>query len=221
MFQIPFNPPTTIRVNLTGQRFSRLVVYALYARHRHQTYWLCRCDCGKWTLSTTQHLRNKSTQSCKCLYYEVTGQGPRTHGYTSHDKKSAEYRSWQSARQRCNNPNDKSYKNYGGRGIKFCFDSYPDFLAYMGVRPTPQHTIDRIDNNGHYEKGNVRWATKTEQVRNRTNTVFLTIHNETRPLIEWCDIFNIHHATVRHRITKLQWSHEKAVTYPVRFRRHC
>jgi len=107
-----------------------------------------------------------------------------THGQTC----SFEYISWIGMFQRCNNPNDRGYSNYGGRGIKVCdrwFQSFENFLADMGKKPTPSHTIDRIDNDGNYTPENCRWATMQEQCRNRRNNRRITFQGKTLCIIEW------------------------------------
>jgi hypothetical protein len=93
--------------------------------------------------------------------------GTKQHGHRVGDKKTPEYAAWSHARQRCMNPNDSGWEWYGGRGIKFLFTSFAHFLAEIGPRPTPQHSLDRKDNDGNYEPGNVRWATLEEQANNQ------------------------------------------------------
>jgi len=80
-----------------------------------------------------------------------------------------EYQAYNNAKQRCENPKNDHYLDYGGRGIEFRFGRFEDFLAEVGLKPTPKHSLDRKNNNGHYEVGNLRWATKLEQVRNTRN----------------------------------------------------
>jgi hypothetical protein len=90
------------------------------------------------------------------------------HGH-SRNGETPEYRAFKGARERCNNPNGKSYANYGGRGIKFLFTSFEEFLAELGSKPEPKrlYSLDRINNDGSYEPANIRWATRTEQNRNQ------------------------------------------------------
>lgn len=102
---------------------------------------------------------------------------------------SEEFGIWTDMQTRCYNPKSIGYKNYGGRGITVCarwLASFADFLSDVGPRPSPKYTIDRMDNNGNYEPGNVRWATRLEQANNRRTNIRITIGSETRTLREWC-----------------------------------
>lgn len=106
-----------------------------------------------------------------------------------------------SAKGRCQNPNNLGFHRYGGRGIEFRFKSFEEFHAEMGDRPTLKHSIDRIDNDGHYESGNVRWATQTVQARNTSTNRLLTYNGDTKPLAEWADVvgMNLHSLATRMR----------------------
>lgn len=123
----------------------------------------CKCDCGTTKYVACRSLKKGVSKTCGC---EI---GNKTHGYTIGKKITKEYTSWRAMKQRCNYTKDKYYKYYGGRGIKVCeeFSSFLVFLEHVGLAPTPEHSIDRIDNERGYEIGNVRWATHTEQMKNR------------------------------------------------------
>jgi len=101
---------------------------------------------------------------------------------------------------RCNYENTRSYKDYGGRGIKCLYSDYKDFLADVGPAPTKKHTIDRIDNNGNYEKGNCRWITMSEQARNKRSNVLITINGVTKIQSDWAKELNIPVSTLHNRI---------------------
>lgn len=119
--------------------------------------------------------------------------------------------------KRCTNPNDKDYHNYGGRGIMVCdswIKSFSQFLQDVGNAPGKEYTIDRINNDGHYEPGNVRWITRKEQSKNRRNTILITYLGQTKRLQEWCDELGIRYGLVATRLIKLKWDPIKALTTP-------
>lgn len=125
--------------------------------------FLCLCECGntKWIFADNLF---KSTKSCGCL--------SKIKNYTKHGEaqKTAEYRAWCCMKSRCYNPNNCSYKNYGGRGIQVYqawINDYESFLSYMGRKPFPSWSMDRINPNGNYEPGNVRWASPQLQNKNK------------------------------------------------------
>jgi hypothetical protein len=157
--------------DLTGQKFTRLLVIKSAKSIGNGTRWLCQCDCGSKKVIRDCHLRNGSTQSCGCWRRERATAANITHGATRHGQPIPEWTTWASMNQRCENPKRKDFKNYGGRGITVCEEwrhSFPAFFAHIGPKPSPKHTLDRYPNNdGNYEPGNVRWATYSEQNRNK------------------------------------------------------
>jgi hypothetical protein len=146
----------------SGDRFGKLTVICELPRpyvprrfQKHRLFKL-RCDCGKTCEVRLNHLRNGKTQSCGCLWIALRGSGRRTHGRS----RTSIYSTWQGMLGRCENPENGSYVNYGGRGIKVCerWHEFENFSADMGERPTPKHELSRFDNDGDYEPGNVEWT---------------------------------------------------------------
>ncbi len=164
----------------TGVTYGKLTAISVTRYNvRNQTFWLCICGCGKECEVFSGNLNSGHTTSCGCE------KGLLTHGENRVGQRTAEYSTLNGILQRCKNPNSASFKDYGGRGIRVTEEwdelwKFPAFLAYMGRRPSPQHSIDRWpDKNGHYEPGNVRWATCGEQSRNMRSNVMLTFGEET------------------------------------------
>lgn len=157
-------------IDVTGARFGRAVAVECVGSNGHGRVWRLDCDCGNSFEARLGDLRSGATTSCGCAQREATGNAARTHGMAwANGKRHPLYHAWLSMRQRCNNPRHKRYADYGGRGIGICkeWDSFPQFLLDVGEKPGPGYSIDRIDNDGNYEPGNIRWATYSQQSLNR------------------------------------------------------
>ena len=153
---------------LEGQRFFRLLALEFVGMSAsNNALWKCQCDCGETTIVRGRDLTRGHTKSCGCYLKEVVGKASITHGLSLGGKDSPTISSYHSAKARCNKPTSQHYKYYGGRGIKFLFRSPQEFVACIGLKPGPEYSLDRINNDGHYEPGNVRWATGKEQCANR------------------------------------------------------
>lgn len=141
-----------------------------------------------------------------------------THGATKGGLTPPEYRSWQSMKDRCLRPNNEGYKWYGGRGITVCdrwLESFENFLADMGPKPSPQHTLDRKENNGNYDPDNCRWATKKEQAANRRSNRMITYKGETLMISEWAHRADLEMYVLYLRVVRRGWDFERALNTPV------
>lgn len=186
---LQLNPKT---INLAGRTFSRLLVISYAGSINGKVRWRCLCECGTEVVVVSEYLRIGKTRSCGCLQAEVSAAKGRARSLHK-GRGTLTYSSWKSMRARCNNPNDPSYPRYGGAGVTVDprWDKYENFLADMGERPSKRHSIDRIDVNGSYTPGNCRWATSSQQQRNKKNTTMIEFNGELRVMAEVAEIIGI------------------------------
>ena len=159
--------------DLSGKKFGRLTVLSRAPRgerKNRRAVWNCECECGNASVSGSDALLSGHAKSCGCLSSDTAKKVHTKHGGASGGAVSAEYQAWINMRARCSGAQAKCWKNYGGRGIRVCDDwarSFQAFFDHVGPRPDGGYELDRIDNDGDYEPGNVRWVTKSENNRNR------------------------------------------------------
>lgn len=206
-----------IRLSMLGQVFGRWTVLAVADRRalpsgKTVLVYLCRCECGTERSVVGDNLRGGKSQSCGCLHREMVTK----HG-SLRKQHRAVYNTWKLMRSRCNNPEDPAYRYYGGRGITVDprWDDFTAFLSDMGERPSPQHSIDRIDNNGNYTKDNCRWALPEVQNVNKRNTVYVG----DIPLATLAREHGISYAALYDRIISYGWPLREALSTPVGARR--
>jgi hypothetical protein len=199
----------TTKQYMIGKKYGILTVISeIETRNkRGHIMYNVKCDCGKEKKVLGSSLRRGASRSCnKCSL--LTG----SHGMW----KSREFSIWQSMKDRCYNPNNLRYKNYGGRGIAVCDRWKNSFINfYIDMGESKSLTIDRIDVNGNYEPSNCRWSNPKTQARNRTNNKLYTYLNETFCVSEWCEKLNMATSTFHNRVIR-GWSIEKIVKTPVK-----
>lgn len=159
-----------VALHLIGRTFHRLKVIALAPKKGTDRAWLCQCECGNTTTVITEHLMRGGVRSCGCFKLDRVRNLKYKHGHARVGAWSKEFTAWCSAKERCYNPNAAKYPSYGGRGIIMADEWRNDFAAFyahIGPAPEPRLTLDRIDVNGNYEPGNVRWATPSQQRLNQ------------------------------------------------------
>jgi len=181
--------------------------------------WECVCDCGNSIVIDSGNLRTKQTQSCGCISSEVLIKRNTTHGM----RKTRFNNIWRGIKKRCKNPNEPAFPRYGARGIKvewktfeeFRDDMYESYLEHVKEFGEKNTSIDRIDNDGNYSKENCRWATVSEQNRNKRNNRLITFKGETKCVAEWAEELGFPEFTIYDRLNS-GWTTEDALTKPIR-----
>lgn len=189
-------------IDLSGLRFGRLLVTARSGTASDGCVkWLCFCDCGKQKVVRGASLVHAGTKSCGCLQVESVLKMSVRHGHLANERRTPEYSTWRAMLRRCKDKALINYANYGGRGITVCdkWLEFPAFLADVGHRPEGT-SLDRIDSNGNYEPGNVRWATQKQQCRNTRINRLLTHNGKTMCVAEWAEQIGISENTIRGRL---------------------
>lgn len=223
--------------DLTGKRFGKLTVVKFHGSYvegrRPGRYWECLCDCGKTSIVYGSNLKWGDSTSCGCMSSRhAIKDVNKSHGETAGWKhklraRTTEYQTWMGMRRRCNDKAMENYERYGAKGITVCdrwmrgtedLSAFECFLQDMGRKPSPELSLDRIDNSKGYFPENCRWATKEQQANNRDpshNAIWLTYRGETQLLSYWAKKYGLRKETLRQRIRVFGWSVEKALTEPL------
>jgi len=206
------------RTDEVGNKYGKLTVIEFAGKTKSgDSRWNCRCECGNTTIVARGELRKESTKSCGCHRASAGG------GY-----KTTEHSSWKEAKGRCFNPTYKDRHLYSERGIRMCENwrhSFPHFLADMGKKPSPKHSVERINNDGNYSCGhceecvangwaaNCKWATAMEQGQNTRKTRLLEYNGEAHSLREWARRLGVTHRTIARRLDEQSWTMEQVVKH--------
>lgn len=211
------NPGSTGGIAV-GQRFGLLVAVQQeptlerrgIKRLRRYVMWRFRCECGGEVVTPATSVLSGNTRSCGCR------NNAARHGHTRERRFSPEYSCWMAMRTRCRNEKSVSYPRYGGRGITVCTrweESFEAFLADMGPKPTPGHSIERLNSRDHYAPGNCRWATSHDQARNTRRTIFVEREGRRACLKDVCSELGVPYARVVQRL-RLGWPMDRALSEP-------
>lgn len=192
--------------DLTGKKFGRLQVVKRSKNMGRTIMWGCLCICGKKKDNNGINLQSGRVKSCGCLRSEVNSILFKTHGMGS----THFYRIWADMKTRITNNKTKHYKNYGGRGIKIIWDSFESFkkdmyrkyLYHVKKYGQSNTTIERNDVDGNYSKENCKFIVKTEQAKNRHNTIYIIFKNKRQSLANWSRELKIPYETLYHRFKK-------------------
>lgn len=199
--------------NLIGQTFDQLTVAEFDGRDKiGNIRWKCLCTCGTYVVRTASQLRSpKYRKSCGCVAKILASKASTRHGMWN----SPEYIAWAQMIQRCHNSRSNSFSNYGARGISVCDkwrESFIDFLADVGIRPTKNHSIDRYpDNDGNYEPGNVRWATRRQQQRNTRYSKRVIYNGKPSCITDLAERAGVNRSLVYSRL-KQGWTIDRALS---------
>lgn len=200
-------------IDMSGKKYGNLTAIKLvgYKASNNNAVWNFVCDCGNELNTEGYSVRTGKITTCKECGRKRTRAASLKHGLSN----TPEFRAWAEIKSRCLNTKSTSYKNYCGRVIKICdrwIDSFENFLADMGIKPTKDHSIDRINNQGNYEPDNCRWSTVLEQANNKRNSVIITFQGVVDTLPGWSRRLGINYAALHQRIRVNKWPIERALT---------
>lgn len=187
-------------IDLNGKVFGRLTVMHFDKTVGSRAYWKARCECGTMKSIRGESLRSGVIVSCGCFHKDNMRELFSTH----RQSKTPEYWTWIYMRNRCENPNHVSYKNYGGRGIKVCtrWRKFKNFIADMGRKPSTKHSLERINVDKGYAPSNCKWATLKEQARNTRRNRRITYQGKTLTVAEWAEVTGYGDETIRGRAAR-------------------
>lgn len=189
-------------IDISGQRYGRLVAIKRAISLNRRTAWLFHCDCGTQPILQLERVRAGVTASCGCLRIDATRSRSMTHGHAINRRASRTLKSYNHARSRCQDTRDPKYPQYGGRGITMCPEWTADFQSFlkdMGECPEGL-TLDRSDVNGNYEPGNCRWATNAQQARNRTDNVYVEHGGQRLILKDYASLMGVPYKGLHRRV---------------------
>ena len=206
--------------SITGRQFSAPLCIGPFGhmRGRREPCIRCRCQCGKLLDVRVRSLVTGNTKSCGCMKAEFVRQAKLKHGEAGHNGHSSEYMAWANMISRCENANRRDYRHYGGRGIRVCKDwrnSYQTFLSVVGRRPSAKHKLERINNNGNYKPGNVKWATQKEQTNNRRGNGLIEHAGLRMTASQWSEKTGLSPGTIIARLDS-GWPAERILNTPAR-----
>lgn len=201
--------------DITGNRYRFLTVVCHVKRAgSKKSHWLCRCDCGRFAEYQSYPLTSGKLASCGCKHDELSGDATRKHGM----HESTEFIIWLGIKQRCYNSKSKAYPYYGGRGIVMCdawLESFEQFFADMGRRPSKLHSIDRIDNDGPYSPSNCQWATRKQQRINQRGVVLYDLNGDAVTVADAAKASGLKPSTVHMRMRRGMTFYQ-AINTPIR-----
>jgi hypothetical protein len=197
-------------IDLTGQKFGRLTVIARTEHRGGSARWKCRCSCGTEKVLSSPSLRHDNTNSCGCLRTEAVIERSTTHGMAY----TPEWSAFAKMLACCTNPNEPGWVRSGARGIEVRFENFGQFYECVGPRPSPTHGLKRIDHDGHFEPGNVCWASRREMSRSTIKTQNLTFNGKTQCLKDWAEDMSVSQSTLWARVNLQGWTIERSLTTP-------
>lgn len=188
--------------DITGIKFYKLLVlYQIPGSRKSPSKVACQCECGNKTIQFKNSITSGRVKSCSCYKNELARKNHLKHGLRKHPI----YSIWNAMIQRCYNPKNKSFHNYGGRGIKVCDEwkqSFYSFYLNIGNRPSAKHTLDRINNDGNYEPTNVKWSLPHEQANNTRANHWLEFDGKKITMAQASKKFGISYSKLKKRIYK-------------------